>query len=118
MNRKLHVVALIPARYEASRFPGKLLKDLGGKPVLLRTYEAVVASELFDEVYVVTDDDRIEQCIAEAGGRVLRSQEEHETGSDRLAEAIAHIQTDIAINVQGDEPFIDKGLLAATHRTL
>lgn len=111
MNRKLHVVALIPARYEASRFPGKLLKDLGGKPVLLRTYEAVVASELFDEVYVVTDDDRIEQCIAEAGGRVLRSQEEHETGSDRLAEAIAHIQTDIAINVQGDEPFIDKDSL-------
>ena len=107
MGKKLHVVALIPARYEASRFPGKLLKDLGGKPVLLRTYEAVHKSGLFDEVYVVTDDDRIEQCLAEAGAKVLRSQREHATGSDRLAEAIEHIQTDVAINVQGDEPFID-----------
>ena len=112
MPKKLHVVALIPARYQASRFPGKLLKDLGGKPVLARTYEAVVNSQLFDEVYVVTDDDRIESCIADLGGKVLRSKQEHDTGSDRLAEAIAHIDTDLAINVQGDEPFIDRESLA------
>ena len=112
MKKKFHVVALIPARYEASRFPGKLLKDLGGKPVLVRTYEAVLRSGLFDEVYVVTDDDRIETCIAAIGGKVLRSKEAHDTGSDRLAEAIAHIQTDVAINVQGDEPFIDRDSLA------
>lgn len=112
MPKKLHVVALIPARYQASRFPGKLLKDLGGKPVLARTYEAVVNSQLFDEVYVVTDDDRIERCITDLGGKVLRSQQEHDTGSDRLAEAIAHIDTDVAINVQGDEPFIDRESLA------
>lgn len=105
---KNRIVAMIPARYEASRFPGKLLKDLNGKPVILRTYEAAVKTGLFDEVYVVTDSDKIFDEILNAGGQVIRSQKEHECGSDRIAEAVEDMDVDIVLNVQGDEPFIDK----------
>lgn len=99
---------MIPARYSATRFPGKLMKDLGGKSVILRTYEAAVNTQLFDEVYVVTDSEIIKENIANAGGNVIVSKKEHECGSDRIAEAVTDIDADIVINVQGDEPFIDK----------
>lgn len=98
---------MIPARYEASRFPGKLMKDLSGKPVIQRTYEAAVATALFDEVYVVTDSEIIYKAIEQAGGAVLMSRKEHQCGSDRLAEAAEDLDADIIVNVQGDEPFID-----------
>ncbi|WP_152287415.1 3-deoxy-manno-octulosonate cytidylyltransferase [Flavicella marina] len=101
----MKVIAMIPARYGASRFPGKLLKDLAGKPVIVRTYEAVKATKLFDEVYVVTDSDVIEKEVSAAGGKVFRSLKEHETGSDRIAEAAENLDVDIVVNVQGDEPF-------------
>ncbi len=103
---------MIPARYQASRFPAKLMQDLNGKPVILRTYEAVVATELFDAVYVVTDSDLIYQLIREHGGKALMSQQEHESGSDRIAEAVVDLDVDVVVNVQGDEPFIDKHSLA------
>src|SRR5699024_11055403 len=89
----------------ASRFPGKLMKDLGGKPVIIRTYEATKNTKLFDEVYVVTDSDKIYDTIIEHGGKALRSKAEHESGSDRIAEAVANMDVDIVVNVQGDEPF-------------
>ena len=101
----MKVIAMIPARYEASRFPGKLMKDLAGKSVILRTYEAVKNSNLFDEVYVVTDSDIIFQEINNNQGKVIKSKKEHESGSDRIAEAIENLDVDIVINVQGDEPF-------------
>ena len=104
----MKVIAMIPARYSASRFPGKLMKDLGGKSVILRTYEAALHTNLFDEVYVVTDSDVIFKNISEAGGKVVMSIKEHECGSDRIAEAVENIDADIVINVQGDEPFIDE----------
>ena len=104
----MNVIAMIPARYSASRFPGKLMKDLGGKPVILRTYEAVLHTNLFDDVYIVTDSDVIFKTIKDAGGKVIMSKEVHQCGSDRIAEAVKNIETDIVINVQGDEPFIDK----------
>ncbi|TXD52572.1 MULTISPECIES: 3-deoxy-manno-octulosonate cytidylyltransferase [unclassified Polaribacter] len=103
----MKVIAMIPARYSASRFPGKLMKDLGGKPVIVRTYEATLQTNLFDDVYVVTDSDIIFETIKNAGGKVIKSKKEHECGSDRIAEAVEHIDADIVINVQGDEPFID-----------
>lgn len=103
---------MIPARYSASRFPGKLMKDLGGKSVILRTYEAALNTELFDEVYVVTDSEIIKENITNAGGNAIVSKKEHECGSDRIAEAVTDINTDIVINVQGDEPFIDKTSLS------
>ena len=103
----MKVIAMIPARYSASRFPGKLMKDLGGKPVIVRTYEATLKTNLFDEVYVVTDSDIISETIKNANGNVIMSIKEHECGSDRIAEAVQNIDADIVINVQGDEPFID-----------
>jgi 3-deoxy-manno-octulosonate cytidylyltransferase (CMP-KDO synthetase) len=105
---------MIPARYQASRFPAKLMQDLGGKPVILRTYEATVNTQLFDDVYVVTDSDIIFKLIEDAGGKAIMSKEKHESGSDRIAEAVANMDVDIVINVQGDEPFIDKVSLAKT----
>ena len=96
---------MIPARYEASRFPGKLMKDLEGKPVILRTYEAAVQTQLFDTVYVVTDSELIYETITGAGGHAIMSQQEHSCGSDRIAEAVADLDIDIVVNVQGDEPF-------------
>lgn len=103
----MKVIAMIPARYSASRFPGKLMKDLGGKPVIVRTYEATLKTNLFDDVYVVTDSDIIFEIIKNEGGKVIMSKKEHECGSDRIAEAVENITADIVINVQGDEPFID-----------
>ena len=109
---KNRVIAMIPARYEASRFPGKLLKDLNGKTVIRRTYEAAVDTDLFDEVIVVTDSDLIYDEIENNGGKVIKSKKEHECGSDRIAEAVEDMEVDIVLNVQGDEPFIDKNSLA------
>ncbi|SDQ92076.1 3-deoxy-manno-octulosonate cytidylyltransferase [Flagellimonas zhangzhouensis] len=98
---------MIPARYQASRFPAKLMQDLGGKPVIVRTYEAAVNTGLFDEVYVVTDSPIISDVISEINGKVIMSKNKHESGSDRIAEAVEDMEVDIVINVQGDEPFID-----------
>lgn len=99
---------MIPARYEASRFPGKLMKDLAGKSVILRTYEATKNSKLFEDVYVVTDSAVIFNEIISNGGKAIKSLKEHESGSDRIAEAVENLDVDIVVNVQGDEPFIQK----------
>lgn len=103
----MKIISLIPARYQASRFPAKLMQDLEGKPVIVRTYEAAVQTGLFDEVYVVTDSPIIFEAISAVGGKVIMSKKKHESGSDRIAEAVEEMDVDIAINVQGDEPFID-----------
>ena len=104
----MKIIAMIPARYGASRFPGKLMQDLGGKTVIIRTYEAAKATRLFDEVYVVTDSEVIFQEIELNGGKAIMSIKEHECGSDRIAEAVEHMDVDIVVNVQGDEPFTSK----------
>lgn len=104
----MKIIAMIPARYEASRFPGKLMKDLAGKTVILRTYEATKQANLFDEVYVVTDSDIIFNEIISNGGKAIKSKKEHESGSDRIAEAVENLNIDIVVNVQGDEPFTKK----------
>lgn len=104
----LKVIAMIPARYAASRFPGKLMQDLNGKTVIQRTYEAAVSTGLFNDVFVVTDSDIIYNEITSQGGKAIMSKKEHECGSDRIAEAVQHMDVDIVVNVQGDEPFTDK----------
>ena len=101
-------VAMIPARYDATRFPGKLMQPLAGKSVIRHTYDATVATGLFDEVIVVTDSAIIFTEIEAAGGRVVMSVNEHESGSDRIAEAAASMDVDIIVNVQGDTPFVKK----------
>ena len=99
-------IAMIPARYGATRFKGKLMADLKGKPVIRHTYDATVATGLFDEVIVVTDSDVIYQEITGHGGKAMMSQKEHESGSDRIAEAAAGLDVDVIVNVQGDTPFV------------
>jgi len=107
---------MIPARYGATRFPGKLLADLAGKPVIVRTYLATLATGLFDEVYVVTDSEVIKDVIEKEGGKAIMSKKEHECGSDRIAEAVEDLDVDIVVNVQGDEPFVKKRTLAGSYR--
>ena len=99
---------MIPARYAASRFPAKLMQNLAGKTVILRTYEATIATKLFSEVYVVTDSDIIYDEIISHRGKAIMSKKEHESGSDRIAEAVANVDCDIVVNVQGDEPFTER----------
>ena len=105
-------IAVIPARYAATRFPGKLMQQLGDKTVIRMTYENVVATNLFDDVFVVTDSDLIFDEIVSHGGKAIISIKDHETGSDRIAEAVANIECDIVLNVQGDEPFVNTKALA------
>jgi len=102
----MKIIAVIPARYASTRFPAKLMQDLGGKTVILRTYEAAIGTNLFDDVFVVTDSDLIFDEIVSNGGKAIMSVKEHESGSDRIAEAVANLDVDLVINVQGDEPFI------------
>jgi 3-deoxy-manno-octulosonate cytidylyltransferase (CMP-KDO synthetase) len=105
---KPRAVALIPARYAATRFNGKLMADLGGKTVITRTYESTVATGLFDDVMVVTDSDIIFKEITHNGGKAVMSRQEHESGSDRIAEAVREMEADIVVNIQGDTPFVKK----------
>lgn len=109
----MKIIAVIPARYASTRFPAKLMQDLGGKTVILRTYEAAKNTQLFDDVFVVTDSDLIFNEIISNGGKAIMSIKEHESGSDRIAEAVQNMDVDVVINVQGDEPFIDENPLKA-----
>nr|WP_214448276.1 3-deoxy-manno-octulosonate cytidylyltransferase [Flavihumibacter rivuli] len=104
---------MIPARYAATRFHAKLMQQLGDKTVIRHTYDNTVATGLFDEVWVVTDSDIIYEEIVNNGGKAKMSQREHESGSDRIAEAVVDMDVDIVVNVQGDTPFVKKEPLAA-----
>jgi 3-deoxy-manno-octulosonate cytidylyltransferase (CMP-KDO synthetase) len=102
----MNCIALIPARYASTRFHAKLMQVLGNKTVIRHTYDNTVATALFDEVMVVTDSDIIYQEIMSHGGKAKMSRKSHESGSDRIAEAVEDIDVDIVVNVQGDEPFV------------
>ncbi|EON79462.1 3-deoxy-manno-octulosonate cytidylyltransferase [Lunatimonas lonarensis] len=104
----MKTIALIPARFGATRFPAKLMADLYGKPLIARTYLSTVATGVFDEVVVVTDHEDIARVVQAEGGSVFMSRQEHESGSDRIAEAAAEMNADVVVNVQGDEPFQDR----------
>jgi 3-deoxy-manno-octulosonate cytidylyltransferase (CMP-KDO synthetase) len=104
----MKIIAMIPARYAATRFPAKLMQLLGNKPVIRHTYDNTVATGLFNEVWVVTDSDIIYNEMATHGAKVKMSVRQHEGGSDRIAEAVSDMNVDIIVNVQGDEPFVKK----------
>ncbi len=108
----MKVIALIPARLGATRFPAKLMAPIKGKSVIRRTYESAVGTGLFDEVIVVTDSDEILNEIITHGGMAVKSKGEYESGTDRIAEVAAHMDADVFVNVQGDEPFVQKQPLA------
>lgn len=101
-------IAMIPARYAASRFPAKLMQLLGNKTVIRHTYDNTLTTGLFDEVVVVTDSDIIYKEVVQHGGKAIMSIKQHESGSDRIAEAVADMNVDIVVNVQGDEPFVQR----------
>ena len=113
---KLKIIAVIPARYASTRFPAKLIQDLGGKPVVVQTYLATLATGLFDEVLVATDHELIFNLLKEYSVNVVMSADHHESGSDRIAEVIEHIACDVVVNVQGDEPFVSKSNLESLIR--
>ena len=102
---------MIPARYAATRFPFKLMQPLGQKTVIRQTYDNTLATGLFDDVIVVTDSEIIFDEIVFNGGKAMMSVNQHESGSDRIAEAMLDIDADVVLNVQGDEPFVDKSTL-------
>lgn len=109
----MKMIAMIPARYAATRFPAKLMQPLGNKTVIRHTYDNTVATGLFDEVWVATDSAVIFDEIVQHGGKAVMSKKTHESGSDRIAEAVAGMDVDIIVNVQGDEPFVRKQPLEA-----
>ena len=102
------VIAMIPARYAATRFPAKLMQKLGSKTVIMHTYDNTKATGLFNEVVVVTDSKIIYDEVLSHGGKAVMSKKEHESGSDRIAEAVADMEVDIVLNVQGDTPFVKR----------
>ena len=107
----MKTIAVIPARYASTRFPAKMMAKLGGKTVIRTTYDNTVNTHLFDDVFVVTDSEIIFDEISKNGGKAIMSIKTHETGSDRIAEAVENIDCDIVVNVQGDEPFVQKSAL-------
>lgn len=107
----MKTIAMIPARYAATRFPGKLMQLIGDKTVIRHTYENTMATRLFDEVVVVTDSEIIFNEIIQHGGYAIMSKNPHESGSDRIAEAVSDLEVDIILNVQGDEPFLNREAL-------
>jgi 3-deoxy-manno-octulosonate cytidylyltransferase (CMP-KDO synthetase) len=104
----MKIGAFIPARYAATRFPAKLMQTLGDKTVIRHTYDNTLATGLFDSVYVVTDSEIIFNEITANGGNAIMSKRSHESGSDRIAEAVQDLDIDIVVNVQGDEPFVKR----------
>lgn len=104
----MHIIAVIPARYAATRFPAKLMQLLGDQSVILHTYNNTKATGLFTDVFVVTDSEIIFNEITHNGGKAIMSKKEHESGTDRIAEAVEQLDADVIINVQGDEPFVQK----------
>lgn len=103
---KLKTAAIIPARYASKRFPAKALAEILGKAMIVHVYQAVKKCVLVNEVYVATDDQRIKNEVEAAGGKVIMTSEQHQSGTDRIAEAAAKIDADLIVNVQGDEPLI------------
>jgi 3-deoxy-manno-octulosonate cytidylyltransferase (CMP-KDO synthetase) len=110
----VRILAVVPARYRASRFPGKPLADLGGRPIVQWVYEAAASCQDFDEVVVATDSEEIASRVREFGGVVELTRDDHLTGSDRVAEvAERHEDADVVVNVQGDQPFATPAMLSA-----
>jgi 3-deoxy-manno-octulosonate cytidylyltransferase (CMP-KDO synthetase) len=101
-------IAFIPARYAATRFPGKLMQKIGDQSIISMVYNNARKMELFDDVVVATDSDIIAEEIDRIGGKFIKSKHEHQSGSDRIAEACKNMQVDVVVNIQGDEPFIKK----------
>jgi 3-deoxy-manno-octulosonate cytidylyltransferase (CMP-KDO synthetase) len=109
----MKITAVIPARYASTRFPGKALAEIYGKPMIQHVYERTARAKLVSRTIVATDDQRIADAVHRAGGEVVMTSLHHETGTDRLAEVAASLDSDIIVNVQGDEPLICPDMIDA-----
>lgn len=105
-GKKLRTVGVIPARYDSTRLPGKLLSNIGGRPLIRYTYESAAKSKLIDELIVAADDERIIKAVEKFGGNAVMTAPDHASGSERIAELIEKMDCDIVVNIQGDEPTI------------
>jgi len=103
----MKIIGVIPCRYQSSRFPGKSLALINGKPMMWHVYQRALESNVLDEVYIATDDERIVKVANEHNLKTVMTSDKHETGTDRVAEVASQIQADYYINIQGDEPFIE-----------
>jgi 3-deoxy-manno-octulosonate cytidylyltransferase (CMP-KDO synthetase) len=107
----MKIVGVIPARWGSTRFPGKSLALIGGKPLIQWVYERCCAAQTLSDVLVATDDERIEEAVLKMGGRVAMTRSDHPSGTDRIAEAVGETDADVVINIQGDEPLISPALI-------
>lgn len=112
------VVGVIPSRWGSTRFPGKSLALIAGKPLVVRVLERVRLAKRLDEVWVATDDERIRAAVEAAGGKAVMTKPDHPSGTDRIAEAVAGTDAEVVLNIQGDEPLIDPGLIDAVAESL
>ncbi len=111
MSEKQIVVGVIPARYGSSRFPGKVLAELAGKPMIQWVYEQASKSELLDQLFVAVDDERVQKVVEKFGGKAVMTKGEHQSGTDRIAEAVENIEANIIVNIQGDQPLLDPQMI-------
>ena len=118
MTKKQIVVGVIPARYGSSRFPGKILVDICGKPMIQRVYEQSAKSELIDRLIVAVDDQRVFDCVRKFGGEAIMTRNDHKSGTDRLAEAVEKLDASIVVNIQGDQPLFDPIMIDEALRPL
>ena len=109
----MKIIGVIPARYQSSRFPGKPLADICGKPMIWWVYQQCMKVEDFDEVYVATDDDKIFSACTELGVKVIMTSDTHRTGTDRIGEVARKIPADLIVNIQGDEPLLEPATIKA-----
>lgn len=107
----MRIIGIIPARYGSTRLEGKPLKDIGGKPMIQRVYEAAQQAQWLDQVYVATDDARIVAAVEQFGGNVRLTSVDHKTGTDRIAEVAAELDVEIVVNLQGDEPLVNPAMI-------
>jgi 3-deoxy-manno-octulosonate cytidylyltransferase (CMP-KDO synthetase) len=107
----MKIVAVIPARYQSTRLPGKPLAEIAGEPMIRWVYERARKAQFIDEVWVATDDERIYKVVKSFGGNARMTSSKHQSGTDRIAEIARHMDWDLVINVQGDEPLIDPDMI-------
>lgn len=105
------IIGVIPAHYQSVRLPGKILIDIAGKPMIQRVYEQASQAKMLSELFVATDDQRIFDCVQQFGGKAVMTGSHHQSGTDRIAEAVAGIDADIVVNIQGDHPLIDPAMI-------
>ena len=111
MTKKQHVIGVIPARYGSSRFRGKVIAEIAGKPMIQWVYERASQSQMLDQLFVAVDDTRVLKCVEGFGGKAVMTDPDHQSGTDRIAETVEKIQTDIVVNIQGDQPLLDPKMI-------